>query len=58
MVVLLGIVLAFSAAAFVRNMVWRNNVLLWQDVVEESPEKGRPHDNLGDHYARQGLRPP
>jgi tetratricopeptide (TPR) repeat protein len=38
---------------FQRNELYRDPVLLWSDAVEKSPQKARPHNNLGHAYAMQ-----
>ena len=35
---------------FQRNELYRDPVLLWSDTVEKSPQKARPHNNLGHAY--------
>ncbi|MFC1844606.1 tetratricopeptide repeat protein [Thermodesulfobacteriota bacterium] len=50
------VILVFAGTAYARNSVWRNNVVLWQDVVSKSPQKARPHLNLGVAYDKKGLR--
>lgn len=42
---------ALSTAAFRRNLVWTSEIALWQDTVEKSPAKARPHNNLANAYA-------
>ena len=37
-----------------RNSVWSDEVALWKDCVEKSPNKARPHNNLGLALAEQG----
>ena len=37
-----------------RNSVWSDEVALWKDCVEKSPNKARPHNNLGLVLAEQG----
>jgi len=52
-----GIVCAvcvLGGAAYARNSVWKTNISLWEDVVEKSPSKGRPHYNLAVAYTTQG----
>lgn len=34
-----------------RNLLYRDRVLLWSDAVAKSPNKARPHNNLGYAYA-------
>ncbi len=46
-----GIVLVFfSILTFQRNQIWENDVTLYQDIVKKSPNKPRPHLNLGEAY--------
>ncbi|MDD5435371.1 MAG: tetratricopeptide repeat protein, partial [Nitrospira sp.] len=47
-------VLALSIATFQRNQLWGDNVSLWEDVVKKSPNKARPHNNLGVAYGDKG----
>jgi tetratricopeptide (TPR) repeat protein len=49
-VVMILIVVGLSATAYARNSVWRDEVTLWEDVVKKSPNKARPHNNLGGLY--------
>ena len=50
-----GIVVAtFSVATYQRNLVWKDEISLWSNVVEGSPNKARAHNNLGAAYAKQG----
>ena len=37
----------FSFWTYQRNSVWQDPVALWRDCVEKSPQKSRPHNNLG-----------
>lgn len=34
-----------------RNQLYHDRLLLWSDAVEKSPNKARPHNNLGYAYA-------
>jgi tetratricopeptide (TPR) repeat protein len=36
-----------SVWTYERNIVWSSSYKLWADCVEKSPEKARPHNNLG-----------
>ena len=40
-------VLSFCGMTLKRNQVWQSEVALWRDSVAKSPEKCRPHLNLG-----------
>ncbi len=41
---------SLSIATRQRNLVWQTKMSLWQDVVAKSPNKSRPHNNLGNCY--------
>ncbi|TMQ27068.1 MAG: tetratricopeptide repeat protein [Nitrospirae bacterium] len=47
----LAVVLALCHMTFQRNALYHDPVLLWSDTVEKSPQKARPHNNLGHAYA-------
>jgi tetratricopeptide (TPR) repeat protein len=53
-VMICSITLVFAAWTFERNTVWSNAVTLWSDVVKKSPQKVRPHNNLGNALKNQG----
>ncbi|HHT9135460.1 MAG TPA: tetratricopeptide repeat protein, partial [Candidatus Avalokitesvara rifleensis] len=53
--VLTGIVLFYSICAYEHNKVWKTEVSLWEDTVKKSPNKMRPHYNLGKAYERNGM---
>ena len=42
-----ALVLLLAVLTWQRNEVWRDGVSLWSDVVSKSPDKARPHLNLG-----------
>ncbi|MBI5640989.1 MAG: tetratricopeptide repeat protein [Nitrospirae bacterium] len=43
-----------AVLAFSRNAAWKQEIFLWEDIVRKSPEKARPHYNLGIIYNRKG----
>jgi hypothetical protein len=49
---ILSIVLAIAAIR--RNRVWANDIALWSDAARKSPNKARPHLNLGTALAVAG----
>jgi tetratricopeptide (TPR) repeat protein len=49
--VALAAMLALCFMTFQRNALYHDQVLLWSDTVEKSPQKARPHNNLGHSYA-------
>jgi tetratricopeptide (TPR) repeat protein len=48
-----SITLIFAAWTYERSTIWSNAVSLWSDVVKKSPQKVRPHDNLGNALKHQ-----
>lgn len=54
MIALALLVVALSVTAYARNAVWRDEVSLWTDIVKKSPEKARPHNNLGELFFKRG----
>jgi tetratricopeptide (TPR) repeat protein len=52
--ILMLIAVPLGIGAYQRNFVWKNEVLLWEDVVRKSPGKARGHNNLGLAYYKQG----
>ncbi|KAF0146227.1 MAG: hypothetical protein FD156_254 [Nitrospirae bacterium] len=48
-------VIVLSIAAYQRNIVWQDEMSLWEDVVRKSPQKARGHNNLGIAYKDKGL---
>lgn len=54
MCVLLPAVVIFSGLTYARNRVWRTDLTLWGDSVQKSPNKARPHNNLGNALANEG----
>ncbi|MBF0316535.1 MAG: tetratricopeptide repeat protein [Nitrospirae bacterium] len=48
------ITLTLAVATYERNGVWHDKITFWLDVVKKSPNKARPHLNLGAFYAEAG----
>ena len=48
------IVIALGAATFRRNQLWKDDVLLWADVVSKNPRNWRGYLNLGSALERRG----
>jgi tetratricopeptide (TPR) repeat protein len=53
--VMIMVILALSVATYARNTVWKDSVTLWENTVEGSPNKARPHNWLGIAYGKQGY---
>lgn len=49
------IVAVLAMATWKRNLVWSDEMLLWNDTAEKAPGKARPHYNLGIVLSRGGL---
>jgi Flp pilus assembly protein TadD len=41
------LILLFVVGSYQRNVVWRDEISLWEDVLAKSPNKSRPLCNLG-----------
>jgi tetratricopeptide (TPR) repeat protein len=54
MVLLCSVAGLFSFWTYERNMVWGDEVTLWRDCVRKSPQKARPHNNLGYALREEG----
>ena len=52
--VLLVIAACYSILAYNRNLVWKDELTLWNDTVLKSPQKARPYDSRGIAYAEKG----
>ncbi|CAN2042292.1 protein O-mannosyl-transferase [Candidatus Magnetomoraceae bacterium gMMP-15] len=50
---LCAIALVCSVWTYERNKVWSDHVVLWRDCVAKSPQKARPHNNLGMALAHE-----
>ena len=47
-----GLIAALCFFTYQRNLLYQDRLLLWSDAVRKSPNKARPHNNLGYAYAR------
>ncbi len=52
-ILLLATVFPLGIAVYQRNKVWRDELSLWMDVVNKSPNKARGHNGLGVVYEKQ-----
>ncbi len=51
--VVAALVAGFSLAAYQRNFIWQDDLTLWEDVVEKSPNKARVHNAIGMYYYKR-----
>ncbi|OGR23687.1 MAG: hypothetical protein A2X83_04670 [Desulfuromonadales bacterium GWD2_54_10] len=49
-----GLTVMLMYATRQRNLVWQTKLALWQDAAAKSPNKSRPHNNLGNAYLLLG----
>lgn len=55
---LLLLIVTLSVATILRNMVWKDEVTFWSDVVKKSHDKARTHRGLGEALMRQSIYRP
>ena len=48
------VVLVLCLFTYQRNQLYQDRLLLWSDAVRKSPNKARPHNNLGYAYSLRG----
>jgi len=48
------VLIVLAVWTYQRNQVWKDDLTLWRDCVEKSPEKARPHYNLALALDDQG----
>jgi tetratricopeptide (TPR) repeat protein len=54
-VMLAIIIIVLTGATYARNSVWKDELTLWQDVVNKSPNKDIAHYNLANVFQTRGL---
>ncbi|MEM7828685.1 MAG: tetratricopeptide repeat protein, partial [Candidatus Aenigmatarchaeota archaeon] len=55
LIVLFSISIILSSLTYSRNLIWKDEVTLWEDVVAKSPNKVRSHSILGHAYRKHGY---
>lgn len=53
--VALVIAVSFASATYVRNEIWTNEILFWDDVVRKAPDKPIGYNNRGNAYGKYGM---
>jgi protein O-mannosyl-transferase len=53
-VLLCTVAIIFSIWTYQRNIVWSDDISLWEDVVKKSPNIARSQNNLGDTLMKRG----
>ncbi|MEK9627775.1 MAG: tetratricopeptide repeat protein [Nitrospinota bacterium] len=51
---LVSVLVLFSLIAMDRNVVWKNEITLWEDVRNKSPRLIRAYNNLGEAHDKLG----
>jgi len=55
-VILISLILIFYGnGTYLRNVIFRTPISLWQDIVQKSPNLARAHANLGKYYLDYGY---
>ncbi len=49
-----AVLVLFAAGVVDRNAVWKNEITLWNDAKQKSPNLTRPYNNLGEAYDQRG----
>jgi tetratricopeptide (TPR) repeat protein len=49
------LILIYSVLTYKRNLIWKDDISLWSDVVNKSPEKARSHLELCIFGNKRGL---
>ncbi|MFA4828045.1 MAG: tetratricopeptide repeat protein [Thermodesulfovibrionales bacterium] len=52
--IVVSAILILSGAAYARNAMWKDKIMLWSDNVNKSPRKARVYHNLGSAFLKQG----
>lgn len=53
-IIFIGLAAILMYATQQRNQVWKTKLALWEDAAAKSPNKSRPHNNLGNAYLLLG----
>ncbi len=53
-IITIAVVCWNSCLTYRRNRVWKDDISLWSDVIQKSPNKARPYNNLGRAYHQKG----
>jgi tetratricopeptide (TPR) repeat protein len=54
LLIFLCLITILAAAGYQRNKIWRNEFILWDETIRESPHKARPLNNRGLAYFHSG----
>ncbi len=51
--IVVGLIAVFGVNTYLRNFIWQDDLTLWQDVVEKSPNKARAYNAIGMYYYKR-----
>ena len=52
---IIALILSFGSGTYIRNMVWANEKVFWEDAMAKAPGLSRPPHNLAwDYYEKNG----
>lgn len=50
------LIIVLAGTTYARNIIWRDGITLWNDVVQKSPFKARAYDSRGLSFFEMGQR--
>ncbi|NCO68719.1 MAG: hypothetical protein COY75_05755 [Nitrospirae bacterium CG_4_10_14_0_8_um_filter_41_23] len=53
-IVLISLLFTYGWVTYQRNLVWKDDLSLWSDIVKKSPNKSRAYNYLGLAYHKVG----
>jgi len=54
LLIFLSVITIFSLLTFLKNNIWKDELILWTNACLQSPNKIRPHVNVGTEYGKIG----
>lgn len=54
-IILFVLSILLGSITYARNITWKDEIRLWNDVVVKSPKKARGYNNLGFAYEKKGF---
>ncbi|MBF0503843.1 MAG: tetratricopeptide repeat protein [Candidatus Omnitrophica bacterium] len=52
--VLTMMIAVYSVLTYQRNKDWKDEIIMWEDIIQKSPHKSRPYNNRGIFYTIHG----
>jgi len=54
-IIIITLFFSYSMFTVIRNMSWKNNIMMWQELVEKYPDSAEAHRSLGQFLAENGI---